>query len=207
MRYHSTSTFTPATFGGGEIRGQLVAIADDRDNVVEGTAGHDLLPGLGGNDIVLGRAGDDTLLGGAGSDHLYGGIGDDMLDGGAGTDFLFGGVGDDVLTGGAGIDFLVGWSGEDTYNFASPADGGDRIVGFRSGTDTIQIDVPDPGMVTFRGFEDSAGSGPTTGPTLSYSDRTGLLHWDPTGGSTDDRVLIARLVNSPELVSSDVLLI
>ncbi len=194
-------------FGSGEIRGQLVAIADDRNNVVKGTAEDDLLPGLGGHDIVLGRAGDDMLLGGDGRDHLYGGIGDDMLDGGAGTDFLFGGAGDDVLTGGAGIDLLVGWSGEDTYNFASPADGGDRIVGFRSGTDTIQINVLDPAMVTFRGFEDSMGSGPTMGPTLSYSDRTGLLHWDPTGGPTGDRVLIARLVNSPELVSSDVLLI
>ena len=151
-------------FGSGEIRGQLVAIADDRDNVVKGTAGDDLLPGLGGNDIVLGRAGDDMLLGGDGSDHLYGGIGDDMLDGGAGADFLFGGAGDDVLTGGAGIDLLVGWSGEDTYNFASPADGGDRIVGFRSGTDTIQIDVLEPGDGDLSRFRGQHGLGPDDGP-------------------------------------------
>src|SRR5262245_8520454 len=35
-------------FSAGAIRGQLVAIADDKANVVNGTAGDDLLPGLGG---------------------------------------------------------------------------------------------------------------------------------------------------------------
>jgi serralysin len=58
---------------GGEIRGQLVAIADDGDNTVRGTAGDDLLPGLGGNDIMFGGDGKDVMDGGIGNDSLTGG--------------------------------------------------------------------------------------------------------------------------------------
>ena len=195
-------------FPGGAIRGQLVAIADDNDNVVKGTAGHDLLPGLGGDDVLLGFAGDDTLQGGYGRDVLLGGRGDDTLEGGAGIDFLLGGHGDDILRGGAGADFLNGGKGADTYAFASPAEGGDKIVGFRSGTDMIEIDVAvDPATVELLGFEDSTGSGPAAGAALIYSERTGNLHWDPTGGAADDQVLVARVLGSPELVTSDLLLI
>ena len=60
-------------FTGGEIRGQLVAIADDNNNIVRGTAGHDLLPGLGGDDIILGGDGKDVMDGGVGNDTLTGG--------------------------------------------------------------------------------------------------------------------------------------
>jgi serralysin len=45
----------------GEIRGQLVAIADDNNNVVEGTDGDDVLPGLGGDDMLTGSGGADTF--------------------------------------------------------------------------------------------------------------------------------------------------
>ena len=37
----------------GEIRGQLVAIADDIDEVVPGTTGEDTLDGGNGNDAIL----------------------------------------------------------------------------------------------------------------------------------------------------------
>jgi serralysin len=94
-------------FPGGEVRGQLVAIADDNDNVVEGTAGHDLLPGLRGNDTILGFAGDDTLEGGAGRDFLNGGVGNDVLNGNNQSDILFGGPGDDIMTGGKGPDLFI----------------------------------------------------------------------------------------------------
>src|SRR5262245_21669016 len=48
-------------FTSGELRGQLVAIADDIDNVQTGTTGNDLLNGTGGNDAILGLTGDDTI--------------------------------------------------------------------------------------------------------------------------------------------------
>ncbi|XIA68005.1 CHRD domain-containing protein [Bradyrhizobium sp. TZ2] len=82
-------------FPGGEIRGQLIAIADDNANVIEGTAGDDLLPGLGGDDVILGRAGDDTIQGGEGNDFLSGGQGDDDINTGPGNDVVLGGAGND----------------------------------------------------------------------------------------------------------------
>jgi hypothetical protein len=36
---------------------------------------------------------------------------------------------------------------------------------------------------------------------------TGILSWDPTGGSADDQVLIATLTTSPDLFKADILLV
>ena len=58
----------------------------------------------------------------------------------------------------------------------------------------------------FLGFEDSAGPGPAAGAALIYSDTTGELFWDATGGTSDDQILIATLTGSPTLVSADILL-
>ncbi|MFC3615337.1 beta strand repeat-containing protein [Lutimaribacter marinistellae] len=88
---HTTS------FGGGEIRGQIVSSADDTANTITGTTDNDTLPGLGGNDTIDGLAGDDRLEGGAGDDSLIGGEGDDDLLGDAGDDTMVGGLGDDVF--------------------------------------------------------------------------------------------------------------
>ena len=129
-------------FPGGEIRGQLVAIADDIDNVVTGTTGNDVLSGLGGNDAILGLAGDDILDGGNGNDVLDGGGGNDTLTGGRGNDMLFGsfgidtlmgGRGDNSLDGGAGNDVADGGNGNDTIN---GGDGNDVLSGGR-GDDNI----------------------------------------------------------------------
>ena len=194
-------------FPGGEIRGQLVAIADDRSNVVTGTDGNDLLPGLGGNDVVFGRAGDDTLLGGAGTDYLYGAIGDDMLDGGAGADFLFGGAGDDVLLAARASTFSSAGAARIRTTSRVPR-GGRRQdcrlpLGHRHDPDRRS----QPGDGDLPRLRGQRGLGPDNRADAEGLDRTGLLHWDPTGGSTVDRDLVARLVNSPELVSSDVFLI
>jgi serralysin len=118
-------------FPAGEIRGQLVAIADDIDDVVTGTVptatatGNDTLDGGNGNDAILGLAGNDTLNGangndvldgGGGNDRLVGGNGNDMLFGSFGMDTLIGGNGEDSLDGGAGNDDLNGGNGKDTVN-------------------------------------------------------------------------------------------
>jgi serralysin len=118
-------------FPGGEIRGQLVTIADDIDDVVTGTVptstatgddtldggnGNDAILGLAGNDILDGASGNDVLDGGGGDDTMTGGNGNDMLFGSVGIDTLMGGKGDDSLDGGAGNDVLDGGKGEDTVN-------------------------------------------------------------------------------------------
>ena len=100
-------------FAGGEIRGQLVAVANDIDDVHTGTTGNDVLDGRNGNDAVLGLAGDDTLLGGNDNDVLDGGAGNDTLSGGNGNDMMYGSTGDDVLDGRSGDDTMEGGSGDD----------------------------------------------------------------------------------------------
>jgi serralysin len=121
-------------FQGGEIRGQLVAIADDNANVVEGTDGDDLLPGLGGDDVILGRAGDDTIEGGEGNDFLSGGQGDDNINTGQGNDVVLGGAGNDRIEGMAGRDVVKGGAGDDFIAWNDPT--GDVVFGGR-GNDTI----------------------------------------------------------------------
>ncbi len=59
-----------------------------------------LLDGGDGNDILLAGNGNDVLLGGTGIDALTGGNGRDLLIGGLGNDGLLGGDGDDLLIAG-----------------------------------------------------------------------------------------------------------
>jgi serralysin len=140
-------------FPAGEIRGQLVAIADDIDDVVTGTVptatatGNDTLNGENGNDAILGLAGNDTLNGdngndvldgGGGIDTLIGGNGDDMLFGSVGIDTLMGGNGDDSLDGGAGDDSLTGGKGPDQFVFN--AGFGDDVITDFENNDVIQFE-------------------------------------------------------------------
>ena len=56
---------------------------------IDGTAGPDVILGLGGRDRMRGLGGDDIICGRDGNDELIGGGGDDTLDGGRGTDFVW----------------------------------------------------------------------------------------------------------------------
>jgi Ca2+-binding RTX toxin-like protein len=132
----------------GEIRGQWVAIANDQNNVVQGTVDNDLLPGLGGDDQLFGDAGDDRLDGGTGNDQLSGGEGDDQLNGEAGDDRLSGNAGNDELNGGAGNDRLSGGPGNDTFNGGSGNDtanggAGDDLLRGSSGSDGLSGNTGD----------------------------------------------------------------
>lgn len=129
-------------FGAGEVRGQLIAIADDIDNVVTGTPENDVLFGLRGNDAILGLAGDDiidgrkgndVLDGGGGNDTLTGGKGNDRLEGSTGNDVADGGKGNDTINGGDGNDVLSGGRGDDNINTGQ----GDDVVFGGQGNDQI----------------------------------------------------------------------
>ncbi|OOX79612.1 calcium-binding protein [Snodgrassella alvi] len=91
---------------------------DEKDNVISGWQGIDILNGGAGNDTLKGENGNDILNGGAGDDILWGGEGYDILNGGAGDDILWGGEGYDILNGGTGNDILNGgdWQ-KDRYEF------------------------------------------------------------------------------------------
>ena len=55
---------------------------------LNGTAGTDMIFGLGGRNTINGNAGSDLLCGGNGNDTLNGGDGNDVIDGENGSDTL-----------------------------------------------------------------------------------------------------------------------
>ena len=75
------------TIARGELR-------PEAGELIEGTAGDDILCGFGGDDRLLGHGGHDTLYGGDGDDALKGGSGIDRLIGESGTDTYGGGKGE-----------------------------------------------------------------------------------------------------------------
>jgi Ca2+-binding RTX toxin-like protein len=81
-------------------------VGSDAGDIINGTAGPDVIVALGAGDIVRGRGGKDLLCGGNGKDKLVGGPGKDRLLGQAGKDTLLGGPKNDVCNGGAGKDVL-----------------------------------------------------------------------------------------------------
>ena len=117
--------------------------------------------GAGGNDRLFGGFYSDQIDGGAGNDRIYGLWGDDTLNGNEGRDRIFGGSGNDVIAGNEGNDRLWGGWGQDTFVF-NEGDGRDRIMDFdtgqrpwwwyRSGGDTISINVDD-----INGYDDLMG--------------------------------------------------
>ncbi len=164
LRHQSDSLRVVNYFSAGEHNGQVeeICFADGtlwrREQVVRmansimGTAGNDVLTGLGSESLVFGLGGDDTLEGfgtldgGEGNDRidgtgvLHGGDGQDHLTG-QGADRLEGGAGDDLLIaydhvweprsstleGGQGNDTLYGSFGEDSYLF-NLGDGRDLLI-------------------------------------------------------------------------------
>jgi Ca2+-binding RTX toxin-like protein len=130
-----------------------MGIPDNRNFIVEGTNGNDLIDaGYTGDpqgdridandaangsndDIVFAGFGDDTVLGGAGNDEIHGEDGNDSVDGGAGDDSLNGGFDDDSLLGGEGNDTL---SGDYPVGGVAVADG-DTITG-TAGQDSFVFD-------------------------------------------------------------------
>ena len=71
-----------------------------------GTEASETITGTAGNDVICGLGGIDTIDGVGGHDLIIGGGGADSLTGGAGNDFLIGGPGADTADGGEGRDFV-----------------------------------------------------------------------------------------------------
>jgi Ca2+-binding RTX toxin-like protein len=170
------------------------------DNVerltVLGGAGNDDLRGLVGADFFSGGGGNDYLSGNDGSDHLYGGIGDDVLEGGQGDDTLEGWTGSDIMNGGQGADLFVYYASAD-----STATAPDRIVGFETGVDRIDLSQVSAQSVTWAVLND-ASSGiynlvnvvtPTGDIVIRIDGQVVLsdflLFWEFTGSNGTDNLL------------------
>ncbi|MEO6092863.1 MAG: peroxidase family protein [Novosphingobium sp.] len=193
-------------------------------NVLDGGLGNDRLSGRAGDDLLFGGGGNDTLDGGEGNDTLYGGIGNDILWGRVGDDVLFGGDGDDKLygqdgndrlIGGAGVDQLVGGAGSDAFVFDTldPA-GADTIWDFKSSDDHIEIAIAAfAGLASFGPGPLSAGelaygaAATTASQHLIYNTRNGALYYDADGVGGAPQIEIARLLNHPTLLASNITLI
>lgn len=114
---------------------QRLSLGTEYADHLYGTAGDDILNGLGGDDTLEGGAGNDLLKGEDGADVLLGGEGDDTLWGRDGKDILVGEQGNDFFNGGSGNDELVDDSGYNTIAFA-PGDGNDIL---RSSSNPQQV--------------------------------------------------------------------
>ncbi len=174
-------------------------------NVLAGEAGNDTISGRGGDDMLLGGNGDDILRadsgndrasGGAGADTLSGGIGDDTLEGQADNDILNGNHGADILIGGLGTDVMTGGGGADVFQFDDVAEstngaGADKIRGFLSGVDVVDLSGINDDAFTFLGTGAFTGGGDME---LRY-DVNGfghaLVYLDENGdGTADGRIVM-----------------
>jgi Ca2+-binding RTX toxin-like protein len=115
---------------------------NDLANLINGTAGDDLIVGYDGNDTLNGNGGFDRIYGGSGNDLLNGGTGDEFLDGGVGNDMINAGSrhdvlrgreGNDLLNAGVGNDILEGGNGNDILN----AGEGNDILEGEGGNDIL----------------------------------------------------------------------
>ncbi|HEX2763966.1 MAG TPA: Calx-beta domain-containing protein [Allosphingosinicella sp.] len=137
--------------------------------------------------------------------------------GGAASDTLTGGAGDDLLIGGLGADTLSGGGGADTFRYRSSADSttisADRILGFTSGTDKIDLagidaDTLSDGDQAFHWVGANAFSGfgaASAGELRAYENNgTWFVEGDTNGDGVAD--LLITLESPTPLAQGDFLL-
>lgn len=110
-------------------------IGTDGGDLLQGTAGDDVIWALDGPDRLEGGAGNDTLLGDSGSDSILAGDGDDVVLGGDRGDVIAASNGDDTVFGEGGNDQIGGGEGNDSIE----AGDGNDIVGGGGGDDIILL--------------------------------------------------------------------
>jgi len=212
--------YSDVTAGGGIEVIQLLggaplnATGDDGANTITGNSGANILEGGDGADTLIGFAGTDDLSGGAGNDVLRAGVdadflsggadndvlagqgGNDELEGGTGDDTMAGHAGDDVLTGGLGRDLLVGGIGADVYIFTDIAESSgdllvsDRIAGFVSGEDRVDLSEINEEAFAFLGTDVFTGGGGMELRYLVNAVGHAIVYLDADGDGGTDAALI-----------------
>jgi VCBS repeat-containing protein len=196
----STADYNQDGIGGDlEIR---TSSEDDNTAIIDAS-------GLTGSNSIMieGNSfnGDDLFKGGAGADFIEGGDGNDTLIGNGGNDTLVGGNGADTLNGGGGADHFL---------FNEPSEGGDHIVDFEHGADSIDVllaaftGLSGTGAVAASDFvtSNNAATANIGSSHFAYNQSTGQLYYDSNGGSASDgsRVLLAVLDNHAALAATDI---
>ncbi|MCM1983582.1 cartilage acidic protein [Lyngbya confervoides] len=162
--------------------------------------------GFTGRDVIIGTAAPEQLNGLAGNDRLVGKGGNDILLGGRGNDDLFGDSGQDVLVGQAGSDRIRTGGGRDVVRFERPDDGGDRIFDFSRTQDRFEL-VATEFAIALGSLDAAAFRVGTQAQSASeriiYRIGTGELFFDPDGVGGQTQVLLATLVNKPQLTAQN----
>jgi Ca2+-binding RTX toxin-like protein len=159
-----------------------------------------------GNEDVVGNAANNDFQGLGGDDTLRGSTGNDKLDGGAGNDRIIGGAGKDALTGGLGVDLYV-------FDASPAAANADRVIGYSVKDDSILVDNADFKGLTAgklgaaRYYEGGNVDALTTGhgEKFMYDTDSGNLYYDTNGASAGGKVLIATVINAPNLSSAEII--
>lgn len=86
----------------------------NRNDIINGTSGNDMIFAFRGNDIINAKAGNDCIVADQGNDYISAGEGQDVAFGDNGNDIINGGRGNDTLYAGKGNDILDGEGGIDS---------------------------------------------------------------------------------------------
>ncbi|MGK7895919.1 MAG: FG-GAP-like repeat-containing protein [Xenococcus sp. (in: cyanobacteria)] len=128
------------------------------------------------------------------------GGGQDTVSGGAKNDNIFGGIGNDSLSGGAG---------KDKFIYLAKNHRGDRITDFTSGEDRIFLSASAFDVVLTTGGAINPEQLTIGTEALDESDRfiynngNGNLLLDVDGNGEQNPLLVAKLENTPETITSD----
>ncbi len=209
------------TLNGGA--GNDTLVGGNGDDVLIGGAGNDSFSGGAGTDTVsfststsaitfslavsgqqsTGGAGSDTLVAGHSIENLIGGSGNDKLTGDSGANRIEGGAGSDTINGGLGADVLVGGAGADYFVFNTALGAGniDRIEGFNTADDTIQLEnngifsaLKSTGKLAAAAFFVGTAAADSS-DRIIYNPQTGALYYDPDGTGAAAMVQFATLTN------------
>lgn len=175
-------------------------------NLIDGTAGNDLLIGTAGDDRLVGLAGDDTLDGGAGTNQIDGGDGNDtiLIDGTAVNGSVY--IPATGIDAGAGTD-TIRFAGLSTdYHIAQVVGGWLTVTDLTGGARTIAANVEhlhfdDTGIWLVEPNPAPLVSGPVTGAIVEGA---GVLVVDALANASDtDALTVTNLGVLPAGVSFD----
>ena len=111
-------------------------VDSDRNSLVIGTNGADVLRKNAGNDLLFGLGGPDFMIGYGGNDVLVGGSGDDSMVGGVGNDTLYGGQGNDTY-------YVFSKTYNQAHGFGNVGDGQDTIEDKEGDNNRVVFDDPE----------------------------------------------------------------
>lgn len=136
------------------------------------------------------------------------------LTGNAGANVLSGGAGNDLLNGGGGIDRLTGGAGSDTFQFGSPAAGGDTITDFRNATGNddrftfvaAQFGGLLKGQLAEERFVRGAAA-QEADDRFIWNDDDNTLSFDANGNAAGGVTLLATLDDGATVTAADIFII